>query len=103
MNILLVCSAGVSTSLLVSSMEDFAEKDWKIAAKSVELLESLLMSEHFDCVMVGPQQRHRFTKIKILCDKFNTPCDLISMKEYGTLDGEKVLIQTKNTMDNYKK
>ena len=63
--IMLVCSAGMSTSLLVTKMEQAAEK----AGDEVEIF-ALPMSDGInrlstvDCVLLGPQVRFNLGKIK---------------------------------------
>ena len=68
--IMLVCSAGMSTSLLVTKMEQAAEK----VGDEVEIF-ALPMSDGInrlstvDCVLLGPQVRFNLGKIKEEADK----------------------------------
>ena len=63
--IMLVCSAGMSTSLLVTKMEQAAEK----AGDEVEIF-ALPMSDGINrlstvhCVLLGPQVRFNLEKLK---------------------------------------
>ena len=92
--ILLVCSAGMSTSLLVTKMEQAAEK----AGDEVEIF-ALPMSDGInrlssvDCVLLGPQVRFNLGKIKEEAAKVNPglPVEVIDMKDYGTMNGANVL------------
>ena len=96
--IMLVCSAGMSTSLLVTKMEQAAEK----VGDEVEIF-ALPMSDGInrlstvDCVLLGPQVRFNLGKIK----KVNPglPVDVIDMKDYGMMNGEKVYNYAKKLMD----
>ena len=100
--IMLVCSAGMSTSLLVTKMEQAAEK----AGDEVEIF-ALPMSDGInrlstvDCVLLGPQVRFNLGKIKEEAAKVNPglPVDVIDMKDYGTMNGEKVYNYAKKRMD----
>ena len=100
--IMLVCSAGMSTSLLVTKMEQAAEK----AGDEVEIF-ALPMSDGInrlstvDCVLLGPQVRFNLGKIKEEAAKVNPglPVDVIDMKDYGTMNGEKVYNYAKKLMD----
>lgn len=100
--IMLVCSAGMSTSLLVTKMEQAAEK----AGDEVEIF-ALPMSDGInrlstvDCVLLGPQVRLNLGKIKEEAAKVNPglPVDVIDMKDYGTMNGEKVYNYAKKLMD----
>ena len=100
--IMLVCSAGMSTSLLVTKMEQAAEK----AGDEVEIF-ALPMSDGInrlstvDCVLHGPQVRFNLGKIKEEAAKVNPglPVDVIDMKDYGMMNGEKVYNYAKKLMD----
>lgn len=92
-NILLVCSAGMSTSMLVRKMQDAA------AAKGVEATiwavgdaESAEQSKKADVVLLGPQVRFLQKKMK---ERVNDekPVLVIDMAAYGSMDGSKVLDQ----------
>lgn len=92
-NILLVCSAGMSTSMLVKKMQDAA------GAKGVEATiwavgdsDSTEEVKKADIVLLGPQVRYLEKKMK---EKVNDriPVAVIDMMAYGTMNGEKVLDQ----------
>ncbi|GAB6169251.1 PTS sugar transporter subunit IIB [Clostridium carnis] len=90
--ILLCCAAGMSTSLLVSKMEEAAEKkglESKIRAVSVADLESHI--KDVDVVLVGPQIRFKLKYINTIAEEFSIPVSLINTVDYGRVDGEKVL------------
>ena len=92
--ILLVCSAGMSTSLLVTKMEKAAAA----MGDEVEIF-ALPISEgekrvgDVDCILLGPQVRFNLGKIKEEAAKVNPglPVDVIDMKDYGMMNGAKVL------------
>lgn len=94
MNILLVCSAGMSTSLLVTKMQRESEargnKD-KIFACAVDELERHL--DQYDVVLIGPQLRYKATSIGELASPKNIGCAVIDPVSYGLVDGKKVLDQ----------
>jgi PTS system cellobiose-specific IIB component len=91
-NIFLFCTAGMSTSLLVTKMRDAAKKnnvDVNIDAFPIAELE-----KHMDdvaVILLGPQIRYAFKKSKELCDKKNIPISMINPMDYGVMDGDKVL------------
>jgi PTS system cellobiose-specific IIB component len=95
MRIVLVCNAGMSTSVLVQKMQKAAEArglDAQIAAYSVEVLEDLLQKEKIDCVLIGPQIRHMKPNVEKAVNGA-CPVALIDMRNYGTINGEAVLTQ----------
>lgn len=92
--ILLVCSAGMSTSLLVTKMEAAAKEagiDVKIFALPFANAESVI--EDVDCVLLGPQVRFQKAAIEKLAKNRKNgpiPVDVIDMRDYGTMNGKAV-------------
>ncbi len=90
-NILLVCSAGRSTSMLVK-MEQEAEKRgieariWAVAdAKAAENVGEA------DVMLLGPQVRFMLDKMRSIAG--DTPVDVIDMRTYGAMNGAAALDQ----------
>ncbi len=92
--IVLFCSTGLSTKLLIHKIEQSAEKkDIEVNVKSYP---ESVMKNHIkgaDVVLVGPQIRHAIDEIKEECDLHGVPIEVISTKDYGMMDGEKILAQ----------
>ncbi len=90
MNILLVCAAGMSTSLLVTRMQDAAKKrqiDVKIEAHPVGDIEKY--GNQADVILLGPQVRYQLAAVKK--QYVSKPVEVINMQDYGMMNGEKVL------------
>ena len=89
--ILLCCAAGMSTSLLVTKMENSAKergieaKIWAVSEKNVDSEEG-----NYDVLLVGPQIRYKLKELEKKCEG-KCPVSMIDMKDYGRMDGEKVL------------
>lgn len=99
-NILLVCNAGMSTSLLIEKMKTAAQKkdiECTITAQALEDLESHL--EDKDIILLGPQVRFKKEKTKELVSG-KIPVEVIDMSAYGTMNGEKVLEQALKLLGN---
>ena len=91
MNILLVCSAGMSTSLLVSRMLDYAkEKQINVQIEAHPVGEVESYGPDADVILLGPQVRFQEEHIRSLFDE-NKPIAVIDMKDYGMMNGKKVL------------
>lgn len=91
--ILLCCAAGMSTSMLVTKMQNSSQEagiDSKIWAVSVEDLGHNI-KEGVDVVLLGPQIRYKLNEVKKACDQEGIPCDVINMMDYGSMNGKKVL------------
>ena len=93
MNILLVCAAGMSTSLLVNRMNDAAKAkgiELNIEAHPVGSIDSY--GEQADVILLGPQVRFQKAQIeKLVADAgLDLPIDVINMKDYGMMNGKAV-------------
>ena len=89
-HILLVCNAGMSTSMLLNKMKEEAKKqnlEVEIEAKS--LTEAKKDLSGVDCILIGPQIRYELNNVKAAAG--NIPVDTINMQDYGLMNGKKVL------------
>ncbi len=103
--IMLACSAGMSTSLLVTRMEKAAAErglECKIWAVSETQLLTEYTNEPADVILVGPQVRFRLNGIKEQV-KNAIPVDVIDMRTYGMMDGTKVLDQALKMIEDWNK
>ncbi|MCC9090380.1 PTS sugar transporter subunit IIB [Bacillus pumilus] len=92
MNILLVCAAGMSTSLLVTKMEKSAQeqgKDYRIWAVSGDAAKSHI--DQADVLLLGPQVRYLLPQMKKLGEEKGIPVDVINTVHYGVCNGTEVL------------
>lgn len=91
MKILLVCSAGMSTSLLVERMLIAAnEKNLIVDIEARPIADTLMYGKDADAILIGPQVRFQEERIRSLFDD-KKPIAVIDMKDYGMLNGKKVL------------
>lgn len=93
-NILLVCAAGMSTSLLVTKMRKVAENqgvEANIFALSASEADSEIDKGELDVILLGPQVRFMKNQFEQKVAGKNLPVEVIDMKDYGTMNGEKVL------------
>lgn len=91
-NMLLVCSAGMSTSMLVQRMEEAAKKrelEASIHAIAEANIKNYLNEHEVQIILLGPQVR--FLKDKIQSISGDIPVEVIDMDSYGRMDGERVL------------
>ncbi|WP_419030452.1 PTS sugar transporter subunit IIB [Collinsella stercoris] len=83
MKVLLVCAAGMSTSMLMKKMEGYAAEngiDIEVAARSFSELKDP-KAAGYDCILVGPQISYQMDKIVKKAD--GLPVAVIPMKDYG--------------------
>jgi len=86
--ILLACSGGFSTSMLVQRMQESAKAkglDIEILAVAEDSIHDHLDS---DILLLGPQIGH---KLEDLTEELDFQVFVIDMMDYGMMNGEKVL------------
>lgn len=89
MNILLICSSGMSTSLIVSRMRKAArdqEKEYKITAVGVD--SAYEYYDDTDVILIGPQIS---SYIKTIQEESGLPTAIIDRANYGSCRGEEIL------------
>ncbi|MFD2830412.1 PTS sugar transporter subunit IIB [Corticicoccus populi] len=94
MKVRLVCSAGMSTSMLVRKIKEEAEKEaitMDISAVGAGQLNDHV--ENLDVVLIGPQVRYLEGKIKEALSPKGIKVAVIDQMAYGMMDGKKVLEQ----------
>lgn len=100
--IMLVCSAGMSTSLLVTKMQKAAEAkgmEADIFAVSASEADQHLESKPVDVLLLGPQVRFMKSQFEQKLTPKGIPLDVINMADYGMMNGEKVLQQAETLMN----
>ena len=92
-NILLVCAAGMSTSLLVNKMKDAAKaKGIEVNINALPVSECSSVVDTVDIVLLGPQVRFQKPQVDALVNG-RIPVDVIDMRLYGTMNGKAILEQ----------
>ena len=96
--VMLCCAGGMSTSLLVTKMQEEAKKqglDWEIFAVSATVGQDKI--PEVDCVLLGPQMGYvKGNFEKIAAGK--VPVAVIPMKDYGMMNGKAVVDFAKKEM-----
>ncbi len=93
MKILLICSAGTSTSLVVKKMNEYAAlegKQYEIKSSPGEEAKSEReMTEKYDVLLLGPQLKFRLKEFKETYP--NKIVDSIPPMMYGRLDAKGII------------
>jgi len=92
--IVLLCSAGMSTSMLVSKMR----KEVEATGQEVEInaypeAQISKVVDDVDVALLGPQVKFALQKVKMVCDPKGVPVEVINAADYGLLNAKKVLAQ----------
>ena len=99
MKILLLCSGGFSSSLLVEKLKQAAAQKGEkleVEATGSEALEQEI--KNYDLVLVAPQIRHRFKRLAEIAHINQRPIALISPEIFGRLQAEKLFAQIKELL-----
>lgn len=96
--IILLCAAGMSTSLLVNKMRQVAEDESETyEIDAYPIAEAIEKAADADVILLGPQVRFQESKVKqMLPDRKVASID---MRAYGTMNGKLVLEQAKKIME----
>ena len=92
--ILLVCSAGISTSLLVNKMNNAAKEfGEEVSIEALPVSECSSKIDEVDIVLLGPQVRFQKPVVEKLANG-RIPVEVIDMRLYGIMDGKSILTST---------
>ena len=92
--ILLVCSAGMSTSLLVNKMKEAAKQmGEEVDIQALAIAECSSVINDVDIVLLGPQVRFQKPQVEKLTNG-TIPVDVIDMRQYGVMNGKAILEST---------
>lgn len=88
--ILLICSAGISTSRLVERMADHAKKlEVKVKIKSIDDANKSKSIPKASIILLGPQIRYTIDEVKKLSG--STPVMVMDSQNFGLLRGDLLL------------
>ena len=99
--ILLACSAGMSTSLIVQKMRKLAQeqgKNYKIWATSVDNI--IDDEEAFDCCLIGPQVSGKIDEVREAVEEYgdDIPIAVIDKDDYGKMRADMILALAENIL-----
>jgi len=100
MNILLCCTAGASSSILVKTMRQAATElgydNYKIAAVDATKVSMYVMK--VDVILIAPQVAYLYDSIHSTAKIHNVPVFIINFKDYGNMDGKAVLLKSQKRL-----
>lgn len=95
--IILLCAAGMSTSILVKKIEEAAAaQDYEIQISAHPVSEATRVATDADIVLLGPQVRFNLNTVQNQLP--GKPVEVIDMRAYGTMNGEAVVASIKKTL-----
>ena len=90
--ILLLCDAGMSTSLMVKKMKEAAVKkviETEINALSIAKFQENL--DNYDVFLLGPQVKYKKAELAEIAATVGKKVEIINTMDYGMMKGDKVL------------
>ena len=99
--IYLFCSAGMSTSMLASNMQDVANQHKlpiKVAAFPHNKLEEIISNDRPDCILLGPQVKYMYDETVAQFGSQGIPIAVIDQGDYGMMNGAAVLKAARKLM-----
>jgi cellobiose PTS system EIIB component len=101
--VLIVCSWGMSTSLLVESMLTAAVAfGYELTVEALSAGEYAARVDECDVVLIAPQIRHLRKSIEKLAVSVGKPVALIEPFHYATMNGQAVLEQVLHLLSRAK-
>ena len=100
--IMLICAAGMSTSLLVTKMIKAAQElGDEVEIFALPLTEGEKVMSTVDCVLLGPQVRYAKSDVEKIIKETgkNIPFEIIDMRDYGMMNGKAVYDLAKRLMN----
>ena len=95
--IVLLCAAGMSTTMLVKKMREAANAEGlECTITAYPQADAKEKASDADAILLGPQIRFAKPKVQEECP--NVPIDAIDMKIYGRMDGKGALEVAKKLM-----
>ena len=90
MRVLVVCNLGMSSSILVKKMKDYAASQAVCSAAAED------EAGEWDVCLVGPQLMHAVDEI---AEAVEVPTEAVDMRTYAMADGEGALKQAKALLE----
>lgn len=96
--IVLLCSSGMSTSILVQKMKKAADKiNYQADISAHSITEAKEVGALADIVLLGPQVRFNLSSVQTEIP--TVPVEVIDMHAYGTMDGLAVINMVKKVLE----
>lgn len=88
--VVLVCSGGLSTSIMAKKLREIGGNDYEVHAYGEQEYEEHL--DGVDCVLIGPQIRYLLPGIQKKVGN-DVPVEVIEPRTYGIMNAAKVIEQ----------
>lgn len=101
-NLLLICTAGITTGLLVRGIEQKIEENGivlHVYSAPAIIAEQIINTQQVDGILIGPQAKYEVKRLEELLNFKNIPYRLIDQKNYERLNAKAVLEEGLEILD----
>ena len=98
MKVVMVCSGGMSSAIVVKAILKEADKqnfELEMIAVGSGEIEEILKSSGYDLLLVAPQVKHQFATFEGYANEAGVPIDKVEPMGYTPLGAPKTLLQIK--------
>ena len=96
MKVLLVCAAGMSTSMLTANMRKHGEEEDVVEAFPMNELADQIGK--YDVILLAPQVRFREKEVRAMAEPLGKKVGVIDMRAYGMMDGKNAMDQARELL-----
>lgn len=92
--ILLICTAGITSGLLVKNIQTAADEQnipIRVYSAPAIIAEQTIQNQDIDGLMIGPQSEYEVNRLKDFLNYKAVAYKMIKKEDYETLNGEAVL------------
>lgn len=103
MNVVMVCSGGMSSSIVVKAIREEAARqnmDLTIEAIGSGEVEDTLNDGNYDLLLVAPQVKHRYKDFEATANEAGVPIELIEPMGYTPIGAPRTMKQIKKHQPN---
>jgi len=99
----LFCVAGMLSNTLVSKMNDAAKlMQLEVDIQAFPQIKMSTQLDNVDVVLLGPQIAYKLSEAKSICEPLGIAVDVISMVDFGMMNGDKILHLALKLIDELK-
>ncbi|HLR09297.1 MAG TPA: PTS sugar transporter subunit IIB [Bacillota bacterium] len=99
--LIILCSWGATSSQLAKKVQEAAEnRGIDLEAHAGGTGEFKEKADQYNVALLEPQVRHLKKEVSKVADAHNIPLELVDQRAFALMDGDKVLDQVLNMVDN---
>lgn len=100
-SVLLICTAGITTGLLVKNIQKLIEKEqenYSIYSAPAIMVKSIIKENEIDAIMIVPQVKYEILRLEELLAYKKIPYRLIDNEDYEVLNAQAIYDKMKSML-----